>query len=96
MKDSVQPAGSCPKADPLAESLTGYSNTPLFLLNLGEMRWVDPVIMSLFLQLCPEISLVVQGIVWEPMSTYLVFCKSLDSPDGRGKEDTPTPLVEGI
>lgn len=52
--------------------------------------------MSLFLQLCPEISLVVQGIVREPISTYLVFCKSLDSLDGRGKEDTPTPLVEGI
>lgn len=50
-----------------------------------------------FLQLLRhEISLLVQGLVWDPMLIYLAFCKPLDGSDDRCKENIPTTGVEDV
>lgn len=42
LEDGVQSPGYCPQEDPLAEPLTGYSNTLIVLLYLG-IQCVDPM-----------------------------------------------------
>lgn len=43
-----------------------------------------------------KISLLVQGIVWDPMLIYLAVNKPLDGSDGRSKRDILTAGIEDI